>query len=179
MIFKNVTRLTWVLKPVLVLSLMLVTLVSHATFDAFDFGGDSQLEKRFWQISETVRCPKCQNQNISGSNAMIAQDMRKKVYQLIMEGKQDDEIYTYLVDRYGDFVMYDPPVKKKTWLLWFGPLFILMGLIAVWYRKCFGGSVNSQSASRDEALTEAEQKRFLKITQDSSGHSTSDEGRKA
>ena len=93
--------------------------------------------ERFQQLSEDLRCPKCQNQNLADSHAPIAIDMRDKVYELMQEGKEDQEIVDYLVARYGDFVTYKPPFRLDTLLLWGAPiiLFVLGAFILVYVRR--------------------------------------------
>lgn len=86
-------------------------------------------EQRYYALTEEVRCLVCQNQSLADSNAELAQDLRNEIYTMIVSGKQDKEIIQFLVERYGDFVLYRPPLKENTWLLWFGPfLFLLIGL---------------------------------------------------
>lgn len=89
-------------------------------------------EKRYKALIEELRCPKCQNNNIADSNASVSVDLRRLVYEQIQQGRSDDEIKTYFADRYGDFVLYDPPLKGSTLLIWFGPLIVmLLGAIAL------------------------------------------------
>ncbi len=91
-----------------------------------------ELEARYRELIEELRCPKCQNQNLAASNSPIASDLRAQVRTLLEEGKSDREIVAYLVDRYGDFVRYRPPVQENTLLLWFGPgLLLLAGAVVV------------------------------------------------
>lgn len=105
----------------------------QASIDVYEFKTPEQ-EQRFKHLVEELRCPKCQNQNLADSNADIAKDLKSRIYKLINEGKSDEEITQYLVERYGDFVNYRPPVKPVTWLLWFGPLtlFVLTAGILLW-----------------------------------------------
>ena len=84
-------------------------------------------ERRFQHLVEELRCVMCQNQSLADSNAMIAQDLRREVLELMREGRTDDEVRAFLVDRYGQFVLYRPAVRTHTWLLWFGPLLLLGG----------------------------------------------------
>ena len=89
---------------------------------------DHAQEIRFQNLTRQLRCLVCQNENLADSNADLARDLRHEVFGLMQQGKTDDQIKQYLVDRYSDFVLYDPPVEPSTWLLWFGPaLFLLMG----------------------------------------------------
>lgn len=87
---------------------------------------DHAQEVRFQNLTKQLRCMVCQNENLADSNADLARDLRLEVFQLMQQGKSDDQIKQYLVDRYSDFVLYDPPLKPGTWLLWFGPLAILL-----------------------------------------------------
>lgn len=88
---------------------------------------DAALEKRAKALSEELRCLVCQNQTIADSNAELAVDLRKQVREQLAQGKSDEQVIDYMVERYGDFVLYRPPVKETTWLLWFGPLLLLVG----------------------------------------------------
>lgn len=96
-----------------------------------DFQFDSQSDaKRYSSLIEEFRCPKCLNTNLTGSDAPIAQDLRRAVHRLISEGKSDQEIRTYMRERYGDFILYNPRLTPRTLLLWFTP--ILLGLAGAW-----------------------------------------------
>ncbi|AIF47677.1 cytochrome c-type biogenesis protein [Dyella japonica] len=92
---------------------------------------DHAQEVRFQNLTRELRCLVCQNENLADSNADLARDLRHEVFNLMQQGKSDDEIKQYLVDRYSDFVLYDPPMKTSTLLLWFGPLVILLAGAAV------------------------------------------------
>ncbi len=83
-------------------------------------------EKRFHALTNELRCVMCQNQSIADSDAQIAVDLRREILQLIRDGRSDDEIRRFLVDRYGEFVLYRPHVGPATWLLWFGPVLVLL-----------------------------------------------------
>ena len=86
---------------------------------------DTAEEKRFHALVSELRCVMCQNQSLADSNAQIAVDLRREVLELMREGRSDAEIKDYLVARYSQFVLYDPPLTTSTWLLWFGPLLAL------------------------------------------------------
>ena len=88
---------------------------------------DRAEERRFRALTEQLRCVMCQNQSLADSNAMIAQDLRLEVLQLMRDGNSDAQIKTFLVERYTDFVLYKPELKPRTWLLWFGPALLLLG----------------------------------------------------
>ncbi|KFN48430.1 cytochrome c-type biogenesis protein [Arenimonas metalli] len=117
------------MKRLLFLLLMLASLVATAAAP-IEFR-DAAEETRFRALAAELRCVMCQNQSLADSNAQIAEDLRRQVLDLMREGKSDDEIKDYLVARYSDFVLYNPPVKPSTWLLWFGPALILLGGAAV------------------------------------------------
>ena len=106
-----------------------------AAEDKFSFDTPAQRES-FLKLTAELRCPMCQNQNIADSDAMIAHDMRRKVYSLLKQGKTEQEVIDFMKSRYGDFVHYQPPVTAATLWLWAGPvLFIFIALIVVVRRK--------------------------------------------
>ena len=112
---------------VLALCLLLGAGTTHAgvTLEAFKFDSKAE-EQHFKDLIEELRCLVCQNQSLLDSDAELAHDLRAEVYDMIQAGKSDEEIVTFLVDRYGDFVLYNPPVKPSTWLIWFGPFVLLL-----------------------------------------------------
>ena len=95
--------------------------------DAAPLADDPVTEQRLISISEEMRCLVCQNESLAGSRSDLANDLRREIRILIQEGKSDDQIRSFMVERYGDFVLYRPPVKPVTWLLWIGP-FVILGL---------------------------------------------------
>ena len=99
--------------------------------DAALLAEDLVVEQRLIGISEEMRCLVCQNESLAGSRSDLANDLRREIRTLIKEGKSDDQIRNFMVERYGDFVLYRPPVKPITWLLWIGPFIILLIGIAV------------------------------------------------
>lgn len=105
---------------------LLMTLTAQAGLESFDFTKNVD-EGRFKSLISELRCLVCQNQSLADSDADLAHDLRLEVYELMDKGKADPDIVSFLVDRYGDFVLYNPPVKPSTYLLWFGP-FALLGL---------------------------------------------------
>jgi len=94
--------------------------------DAAPLADDPVVEQRLISISEEMRCLVCQNESLAGSRSDLANDLRREIRTLIKEGKSDDQIRSFMVERYGDFVLYRPPVKPITWLLWVGPFVILL-----------------------------------------------------
>lgn len=114
---------------------------------------DPAFEERLKRLESQLRCLVCQNQTLADSDAPLAGDLRREVRALASSGKSDDEIRAFLVARYGDFVLYQPPVKATTWLLWFGPLLLLAGGGAIWFalvrRRSRPDSASSAPASSD------------------------------
>jgi cytochrome c-type biogenesis protein CcmH len=93
---------------------------------------DAAEEARFRALAAELRCVLCQNQSLADSNAAIAQDLRREVFELMQQGKSDEEIKTFLTERYTDFVLYKPRVDARTWVIWFGPAVVLLaGAVAV------------------------------------------------
>ncbi|HYG05017.1 MAG TPA: cytochrome c-type biogenesis protein [Stenotrophomonas sp.] len=88
---------------------------------------DAAEEARFHALTAELRCVQCQNQSLADSNAQIAHDLRREVLALMQEGRSDAQIKQFLVERYGEFVLYRPQVESRTWLLWFGPAALLLG----------------------------------------------------
>jgi cytochrome c-type biogenesis protein CcmH len=131
--------------------LTLLVNISHAD-EAAPLASDPVLEQRLVSISEEMRCLVCQKESLSGSRSELAQDLRREIRDLIKQGKTDAEIRTFMVDRYGDFILYRPPVKPTTWLLWIGP-FVLMfaGIVALLiYLRRRNTQVATTSLSDDE-----------------------------
>src|SRR5438309_9199875 len=95
---------------------------------------DPQIEQRMRALTEQLRCLVCQNETLADSRADLAEDLRKQIREQMLAGKTDQEIIAFLTQRYGDFVLYKPPVKSTTYLLWFGPFVLLVAGTAVLYR---------------------------------------------
>jgi cytochrome c-type biogenesis protein CcmH len=116
-------------------------------------------ELRFQHLTAQLRCPMCQNETLADSNAPIAHDLRNQIFQLMQHGQTDAQIKQYLVDRYSDFVLYDPPVSRSTWLLWFGPLLILLlgaGVVAATIRKRSRAETPMTPASEASAIDDGD-----------------------
>ncbi|MEH6587883.1 MAG: cytochrome c-type biogenesis protein [Halioglobus sp.] len=117
------------LRQLPLLLLVLLALPALAVIETYQFS-DPTLEKRYRSLSEELRCPKCQNQNIADSNAPISQDLRKLLYEQLEVGASDDEIRQYMVARYGEFVRYRPSFSGVTVMLWMAPVvLLLLGLV--------------------------------------------------
>ncbi|MGI9133581.1 MAG: cytochrome c-type biogenesis protein [Rhodoferax sp.] len=146
-------------------ALLLALLACSAPFakEATLLADDPAVEQRLIAISEEMRCLVCQNESLAGSRSDLAMDLRRELRTLIKQGKSDDEIREFMVSRYGDFVLYRPPVKPTTWMLWIGP-FVLMvaGVIAlfVYMRR------RNRDVSVQVELTEEERKRAAALLQE-------------
>ncbi len=115
----------------LVLFMSMAANVNASPVETFKFQ-DEVTKVRFQALSKELRCPKCQNQNLADSNSPIAADLRRELYDLLQQGKSDSEVVDFMVNRYGEFVLYRPRVSEVTYILWFGPaLLILLGIIVV------------------------------------------------
>lgn len=106
------------------IGLLTASTANAYTLEAFSFEGPAQ-EAAFRELIEELRCLVCQNESLAGSQAELAQDLRAEVYRRFKAGDSRDEIIDFLVARYGDFVLYDPPLKPSTYLLWFGPFLLI------------------------------------------------------
>ena len=126
--------------PVLLLRALLLALLVAVAAPVFAQASDptplqfndAAEEARFHKLTAELRCVMCQNQSLADSNAQIAHDLRREVLDLMNQGKSDAEIKRFLVERYGEFVLYKPEIQRETWLLWFGPgLLLLAGAIVI------------------------------------------------
>ena len=138
---------------------------AYAAIDTFEFESEAE-RQRYRELIQELRCPKCQNQNIADSDAPIAMDLRNEVFRMLDEGQSNQQIVDFLVARYGDFVMYKPPVTSRTLLLWYGPAgFLLLGFICLmtilWRRR-------REQAGVDTALSSAEQQRLKALLEQAS-----------
>jgi len=104
---------------------VLLTPLYAAPVATYEFASAEQ-EALFNKLSNELRCLVCQNQAIADSNADLAKDLRDEIYGMLQQGKSEEEIVEFMVVRYGDFVLYNPPLKPMTWVLWFGPAFALL-----------------------------------------------------
>ena len=136
---------------VLFVSLLFAVVVYAAPIEIFQFDSP-ETEKTFHKLSGELRCLVCQNQNIAESNAELAQDLRLEMYNMLAAGKTEDEIVEFMVQRYGDYVLYRPPFKPITWLLWFGPFIVfVIGLyFAMRFLKTLAKDVPSTRLSDEE-----------------------------
>jgi cytochrome c-type biogenesis protein CcmH len=132
-----------------------------AAADAPSVASSAALEARLKKLETELRCLVCQNQTLADSNADLASDLRREVRELALAGKNDTEIRDFLVARYGDFVLYDPPLKRTTWLLWFGPFALLAGGGVVWWQVLRRRQSASASAPTRDPAVEARARALL------------------
>jgi len=125
----NVRLTTWLV----IICVLLIGSVSAFAKEAQP-NEDPQIEQRMKHLTEQLRCMVCQNETLADSRASLAEDLRIQIREQIKAGKTDQEIIAYLTARYGDYVLYNPPVKAKTYLLWFGPFILLVAGTVVLYR---------------------------------------------
>ena len=150
------------IKPLALALSLFIAAGAHAAVDPWKFDTPEQ-EATYTQLIEELRCLVCQNQNLADSNAELAIDLRRQVKEMVSAGSDRDQIADYMVDRYGDFVLYRPPVKGSTWFLWFGPLllfFVAALSLAVVIRRRSAGEAET------EHLSDAERQRAEKLLQD-------------
>ncbi len=113
------------MRNILILFLCLLPTFTYAG-EAKDLAKNPAIEKRMVDLAQNLRCLVCQNESLASSHAELAEDLRQEVREMMEKGKSDKEIVAYLVARYGDFVLYNPPVQRNTLLLWFGPFVMLL-----------------------------------------------------
>ena len=140
----------------LLFCLFLLSQSVHAEIEVYQFT-TPELELRYQTLTEELRCLVCQNQNIADSHAELAQDLRRKVYEMLNRGETNPQIIDYMTERYGDFVLYRPPFNVKTLILWLAPILtLLMGGIGFW-------SLLKRRDNSDERLSDTERARLDKL----------------
>lgn len=132
---------------------VLLPAVGQAAIEEYPFAAEEDQE-RFKQLVYELRCPKCMNSNLAGSDAPIATDLRNEVYRQINEGRSDKEIIEFMTSRYGDFILYRPPLNPGTFLLWFGPAILLLVGFFIIRRSV------KQNADAETALSDEERRRL-------------------
>jgi cytochrome c-type biogenesis protein CcmH len=140
---------------ILLAGLLVFGSVGAFTLEEFTFDSPAQ-EEEFRELIAKLRCLVCQNESRAGSQAELAQDLRNEVYRMMRAGQGKDEILEFLVDRYGDFVLYEPPLKPSTYLLWFGP-FVIIGIAAFFMIRAI---TSRKPAAVDEEISDAERARL-------------------
>ena len=130
--------------------------IAHAQVDTFEFQNVEQ-QQRFRQLSDELRCPMCQNTNLTGSSGGVAEDLRREIHRMILEGMTNSEIEQFMFERYGDFIFYKPRLRMETLFLWFGPLIFLLigGAVAIGIsRKA------SQTGQKNSELDDAQREKL-------------------
>ncbi len=142
-----------------------LTTFAHAG-EATPVGDDPVIQARMMRLAAVLRCLVCQNQTIADSHADLALDLRRQITEMMQQGKSDDEVMSFMVQRYGDFVLYRPPVKTTTVLLWFGPAaLVLLGGLA-FYRAA---RQRNLSSVEDEPLTPEQQQLADRLLREEEG----------
>lgn len=136
----------------------------NAQVDTFEFETPEQ-QQRFRTLSDELRCPMCQNTNLTGSSGGVAEDLRREIHRMIMDGMTDQEIEQFMFERYGDFIFYRPRLRQETLLLWFGPLVFLAigGFVA------FSISRRARKIDEDEPVLDSAQQEKLQDLLNSKG----------
>jgi len=147
------------MKRIILLVTVLLSLFGASLAKEAQPNEDPKIEQRMKTLTEQLRCLVCQNETLADSRADLAEDLRKQIREQIRAGKSDQEIIAFLTERYGDFVLYNPPVKKTTYLLWFGPFVLLIAGTGVLYRYI----KNRRELIKETPLTAAERKQAEEI----------------
>ena len=136
-------------------SISLTVPVASAQVDTYAFDTIEQ-QLRFRQLSDDLRCPMCQNTNLTGSTGGVAEDLRREIHRMIMAGRSNAEIEQFMFERYGDFIFYRPRLRTETLLLWFGPaLFLLIGGFVAYGVSRRAKTVNANHDSHLDAEQQA------------------------
>ncbi|MAD74906.1 MAG: cytochrome C biogenesis protein [Rheinheimera sp.] len=144
--------LLWLLTSIL-LALSACATPAFATEEALRFDNETQ-RKLYQQLTAELRCPQCQNQNIADSNAIVSVDMRQKTYDMIKQGSSRDDVLDYMINRYGNFVHYQPPLNRYTLLLWLAPVLMLLALVALQLKRRRQQAAESSSEAAAESASE-------------------------
>lgn len=144
----------------LLLSLAAAPAPAAVTLESFTFPTPAEQE-HFKALIGQLRCLVCQNETLADSDADLAHDLRAEVYEMMKSGKSDQEVIDFLVNRYGDFVLYNPPVKPSTYLIWYGP-FVLLAIAALLLMRAVG----RQRQVQDSPITEEDRKRLERMLGD-------------
>ena len=148
---------------ILSLFFLMLSATASAVIETYQFDTPLQ-QQRYQSFIEELRCPKCQNQNLSGSDSAISKDLRRQIHQMIMDDKSDIEITNYMVARYGDFILYRPRFNVQTAVLWVSPVALLLIGLLVWWRMA--ASRKRSKSTVDESLSAVEQNRLRDLLND-------------
>lgn len=149
------------MKKAIFLLVLFFSLSLHARVEVLDFSSIEN-EATYNKLIDELRCLVCQNQNLADSNAELAVDMRRKTYEMIEEGKKEQEIVDFMVARYGDFVRYRPPVNKATLLLWIGPFILMLFAVYILMRVI----KRNNEAKTEKVVSESELSRAESLLKD-------------
>ena len=157
-------------RPVVLFLLLLLSCMAFAlaTVAAQSAADDPAMEARLRNLSQELRCLVCQNETLADSRADLAEDLRREIREQMKAGKTDQEIIAFLTQRYGDFVLYRPPVKPTTYLLWFGPFVLLVAGLAILFRYV----KQRRDSNNDQPLTKDEHARAAKLLRPGTGKET-------
>jgi cytochrome c-type biogenesis protein CcmH len=144
------------------LVVLLAAMPSNAVIESYDFASDVE-RARYQHFIDELRCPKCQNQNLAGSNSPIAADLRRELHRMIVEGKNDDYIVQFMVARYGEFVLYRPRLDRNTAILWSAPVILGVVGLAVIVVILRNQRRRAADVSISEPLTESEQQQLTAL----------------
>jgi len=156
------------LQLIALLAFFIASIASATSLSKYTFDSPEE-EEEFRALTAELRCLVCQNQSLADSDAELADDLRREVYELFRAGKSHEEISTFLTDRYGDFVLYDPPLKPSTYVLWFGPLFMFLIGCVMLVR-----TLRKKTQSQETALSEEEQRRLDALLNETPDSDTQD-----
>jgi cytochrome c-type biogenesis protein CcmH len=153
------------MKGVLTALLIAFSLQVLAAEELYRFENEA-VRERYRRFTHELRCPKCQNQNLADSDAPIAADLRNELRRLLNEGRNDDEIVDFMVSRYGDYVLYRPPLERRTWLLWGAPALLLgVGIVVLWRVKSRAARA-AHEGTVSRPLDDAERRRLRELIGD-------------
>lgn len=148
----------WLIRHLILMILLLGGNASFAVKIEFHDFENKQQEHLYLQLIAELRCVKCQNQNLAESNAELASDMREKTYEMVINGKSRQDVVKYMTDRYGDFVLYKPPFKAKTYLLWIGPPILLFFGLFLLIRR-----IRTQQEQPNKALSDEQRESMREL----------------
>lgn len=155
------------LKPFMILIIFLMTMPLVALKIEFHSFENKQQEQLYLELIAELRCVKCQNQNLAESNAELATDMRKKTYEMVKAGKTREDVVNYMTARYGDFVLYKPPFKSKTLLLWVGPPLLFLFSLFLLFKLIRN---QKKEADTNNAMTESDRESIRATLQNSTNN---------
>jgi cytochrome c-type biogenesis protein CcmH len=157
-------------RSIFILTLLLFTQpIFSATLADYQFD-DAEKSAEFRQVIEQMRCLVCQNESLAGSNAELAVELRNEIYDMMKAGQNKDQVVEFMVSRYGDFVLYSPPVKLSTYPIWFGPILLFMLGAFVLFRILRG-----KNQASEPKLTDEEQQRLDKLLKQTSDTKDADQ----